>query len=179
MQGSGSRVQVARVQGCASLGPTHVQGNLPLPCLPAAHKNRLTEEQTVYLRLYQLLIYIHSKGRINTKQKSCPARSCNTTLDITEGAPSPHYMGYSHLAQERLQHTLLIHHTSPTSPLMFSLTSGSRPDSASHPLSVLLLHPVSAFLCPFLPWPHAAAMRSKETALGGTQTFPSVLFAWS
>lgn len=56
--------------------------------------------------------YLHpQQGRINTKQKSCPTRSCNTTLDVTEGTPSPHYMGYSHLAKERLQCTLLIHHT--------------------------------------------------------------------
>lgn len=66
----------------------------------------------------------------------------------------------------------------PTSLLLLSLTSVLSLHPAPHPLFVLLPHPSSSLLH-LVFWPHTAAARSKETTLGQTQTFLSMLFAWS
>lgn len=66
----------------------------------------------------------------------------------------------------------------PTSLLLLSLTSVLSLHPAPHPLFVLLPHPGSSLL--HLSFrPHTAAARSKEITLGRTQTFLSMLFAWS
>lgn len=109
-------------------------------------------------------------------------RRCNTTLDFTEGTPCPcstaHFL-LPYLAQVQLQGA-----SPPSSypPQLLCFSSPSLLSSACtlhpHPLFVLLPHPGSSLLH-LVFWPHTAAARSKETTLGQTQTFLSMLFAWS
>ena len=180
-EGEGAGGAGAGVQGCRDVCPW-----APLACVGTSlcrarlqpQNPRLTEYWSASSGMCRLLIYILDKGRINTNRRAVPLG------DVT---PHGTLLRVSHLptAWQVPSCTTWPRHKAPSSfitqapssSLLLSLTAGPGPGSAPHLLSVLLPHLVSSLLC-LLLWPNAAA-RAKGTALGGTQTFLSMLFAWS